>query len=105
MNKDERRIAPRVSISLPITFETPDGEIHRGTIENLSESGMLVVAESDVPLESNVRILFGNFEENRSFELQGHVVRSSPLGEYGVAFIEVNEDAREIVRKAMMREL
>jgi c-di-GMP-binding flagellar brake protein YcgR len=101
----ERRIAPRVSVSLPITFETEDGSIYRGTIENLSETGMLIVAEEQIPLETSVRIMFSKHYEDIAIELRGHVVRSSPLGQVGVAFIEVGETAREVVRKAMMREL
>jgi c-di-GMP-binding flagellar brake protein YcgR len=103
-NSVDRRIAARISVSLPITFETDDGTVHRGTIENLSESGMLVIAEDDVPIEAEVRILFGSTVTDASIELRGRVVRSSPLGAYGVAFIEVGDRAREAVRKAMMRE-
>lgn len=106
MTMRERRISPRISVSLPITFETVTGDVRRGTIENLSETGMLVMAEDELPLESEVRILFGSTTVmDRAIELRGRVVRSSPLGEYGVAFIEVGDHAREAVRKAMMREV
>ncbi len=104
MDVQERRRSPRISVSLPITFQTADGSVHVGTVENLSETGMLLVTNTAVPQDTSVRILFGDDDASHAIELQGSVVRSSPVGEFGISFVELSPRALEAIRHAMLRD-
>jgi c-di-GMP-binding flagellar brake protein YcgR len=104
MHVQERRRSTRISVSLPVIFQTADGSVASGTIENLSESGMLLVANADVPPNSEVRILFGEDNASHAIEIRGNVVRSSPIGEFGLSFIDLSARAMDAIRDAMMHE-
>ena len=104
MDTKERRRAPRIAVSLPVTFQTQDGNVHTGTIENLSETGMLLVTNTDVPADTAVRILFGDYDASHAVEVSGNVVRSSPVGEFGISFVELSQRALDAIRTSMMRE-
>lgn len=104
MDVKERRRAPRISVSLPVTFQTQDGSVHTGTVENLSETGMLLVTNTDVPQETDVRIMFGDYDASHAIEVSGSVVRSSPVGEFGISFIELSPRAVDAIRTAMTRD-
>jgi hypothetical protein len=104
MHVQERRRSTRVDVSLPVIFQSADGSVQSGTIENLSESGMLLVANADIPPNSEVRILFGEEDASHAIEIRGKVVRSAPLGEFGLSFIGLSARAVDAIRDAMMRE-
>ncbi len=104
MDVQDRRRSPRIAVSLPVTFQTHDGSVHAGTIENLSETGMLLVTNTDVKSETDIRILFGEYDASHAIEVRGNVVRSSPVGEFGISFVELAPRALDAIRAAMMRE-
>jgi len=104
MTHTERRAAPRISVSLPVQLQTERGDILHGTIENLSESGMLLVAHEELTIGSEVRVLFGYGKEDRTIEIQGRIVRSTPVGGFGVAFVTLGEQALAAIRSAMHAE-
>jgi len=57
----ESRRSPRVSTNMPFAFQFVDGkavlpEVHRGQIADISYSGMLVLSDTNVPVNSEIKL-------------------------------------------------
>jgi len=62
------------------------------------------VTNTDVPQDTSVRIMFGDDDATHAIEVSGNVVRSSPVGEFGISFVELSARAVDAIRSAMMRD-
>ena len=85
----ERRNAKRVEIRLPIVYRGPDGMPVRGTTENVSRRGMLLVVKQSAAPGSRVRVAITGVD-GREREVTGDVVRATPEGKIAVAFPETD---------------
>jgi hypothetical protein len=88
----ERRQAPRFNISLPVTFTVVDsGRLCVGMVDNISLGGVLLL--TDEPLEHDARIVIHiPIAIDATVNIDAAIVRTSSLGEVGVAFIALGED-------------
>jgi hypothetical protein len=82
----ERRHAKRISIRLPVVYRGPDGTAKRGTTENVSGRGMLLVAQA-LPAGTRLRVAVTG-PDGKERELVGEVVRSTPEGQIAVSITE-----------------
>jgi c-di-GMP-binding flagellar brake protein YcgR len=83
----ERRNAKRIEIRLPIVYRGPDGMPVRGTTENVSRRGMLLVVKQAAAPGSRVSVAVTGVD-GREREVTGEVVRATPDGKIAVAFPE-----------------
>jgi len=80
----ERRAAKRIAIRLPVVYRGPDGAPVRGTTENVSRRGMLIVARA-APQGARLRIAVTG-ADGREREVAGEVVRATDDGKLAVSF-------------------
>jgi len=88
----ERRQAKRIAIRLPVVVRGPDGTPMRGTTENVSRRGMLIVARAQ-PNGTQLRVAVTG-ADGRERELIGEVVRSTAEGRVAISIAE--HDAAEL---------
>jgi Tfp pilus assembly protein PilZ len=75
-------------------------------VSDLSETGVFVHTEERLPIGSDIELRFTVFpEEPVLFEGKGKVVRhgDDPPG-MGVNFVELDDTARDVVRKILLRD-
>jgi PilZ domain len=91
----ERRQAPRFNISMPVTFTRADsGRLCAATVDNISLGGVLLL--TDEPLEQETHIVIHiPIAVDATVNIDAAIVRTSNLGEVGVAFVSLGEDAME----------
>lgn len=89
--KPERRHYPRFNVKLPVEFTIfPDERrVYRATVDNISLAGVLLLTEEQ--LESGSRIVVHIPHDAGSLNIQARVVRASIVGEFGIAFVALNE--------------
>ena len=99
----ERRRYPRFNVKLPVEF-TIAGENRRcrATVDDISLAGVLLL--TDEPLEQGTLIVVHlPSPPERPLDIQAAVVRTSVVGELGVAFIELTESQLEQVSNFVER--
>jgi hypothetical protein len=91
----ERRQAPRFNISMPVTFNVAgSGRLCAAMVDNISLGGVLLL--TDEPLEHDARIVIHiPIAVDATVNIEAAIVRTSTLGEVGVAFISLGDDAME----------
>ncbi len=82
----ERRAAKRIAIRLPVVYRGPDGTPVRGTTENISRRGMLIVART-APEGARLRVAVTG-ADGREREVIGEVVRATADGKVALSFTE-----------------
>lgn len=89
---DERRRAPRFNISMPVTvLDAGTGRSFPATVDNISLGGVLLLV--DAPVESGGRLFIDlPIAVDMSMRIEASLVRSTDLGEFGVAFVSLTED-------------
>jgi c-di-GMP-binding flagellar brake protein YcgR len=97
-SEQERRTAQRVKVHFDVTFTTGDGTPMTGTVENISRTGVLLIAPVALASKTHVRITFTDPETKSRQTIQGEVVRSAPAGKFGVSFVETDAAALAFVR-------
>jgi hypothetical protein len=95
----ERRGGERVKVSLPVRYRTGNGPTRNGTIDNISRSGLLLVAGETFPEGTELTIVIDS--GGASHEISSVAVRSTAMGGFAVAFIEVGSSALDAVREAL----
>jgi hypothetical protein len=95
----DRRQAPRFNISLPVWFTiAPSGKLCAGMVDNISLGGVLLL--TDEPLVQETRItLHVPIAVDATVNIEAAVVRTSDLGEVGVAFIALGDEAMQRLRE------
>jgi c-di-GMP-binding flagellar brake protein YcgR len=96
--EQERRGAERVKIHLEVTFTAGDGTAMAGTVENISKTGVLLIAPVALASKTNVRITFTDPASKALQTIEGEVVRSAPAGKFGVSFVETDATALAFIR-------
>jgi len=91
----ERRQAPRFNISMPVTFtEAKSGRLCAAMVDNISLGGVLLL--TDEPLDQETRIVIHiPIAIDATVNIDAAIVRTSHLGEVGVAFISLGDDAMQ----------
>jgi hypothetical protein len=96
---NERRGAERVDVSIPVQFATEDGSVHSGVVENISETGLLLVTPERFPSDVTLRVLVDAAMSARPLEWRAMVGGSPPAGAFGVAFVTAAPNALRFVRE------
>jgi hypothetical protein len=91
----ERRQAPRFNISMAVTFSVAgSGRLCAGMVDNISLGGVLLL--TDEPLDQNDRIIIHiPIAMDTTVNIEAGIVRTSSLGEVGVAFMSLDDDAMQ----------
>jgi len=89
---DDRRRAPRFNISMPVTvYDAVTGRAFAATVDNISLGGVLLLL--DDPVEAGSRLFIDlPIAADMSMRIEASLVRSSDLGEFGVAFVSLTDD-------------
>ncbi len=91
----DRREAPRFNISLPVTFSIiSTGRICSGLVDNLSLGGVLLVTDERLDREENI-IIHLPIAHDTTVNVEASIVRTSNLGEVGVAFASLSDEAMQ----------
>ncbi len=94
----ERRAAERVKVHLEVTFTAGDGTPMTGSVENISKTGVLLIAPVALASKTHVRITFFDPDSKSRQTIEGEVVRSAPAGKFGVSFVETDAVALAFIR-------
>jgi hypothetical protein len=99
----DRRRYPRFNIKLPVEFTIVDEQRRcRAMVDNISLAGVLLL--TDEPLAQGARIIVhlpSNPDE--PLDVQSQVVRTSVVGEFGVAFVSMTLEEIERVTSFVER--
>lgn len=96
---DERRGDERVKVNLSVRYRQGDGPDRYGTIDNISRSGLLLVAGETFPEGTRLTIVLEGGDARH--EIASRIVRSTAMGGFAVAFVEVGPAALAFVREAL----
>lgn len=95
------RVAPRVPVNLPASFDAPDGPA-QGQILNLSGTGLFLSTEQILPLNRNVTVRFALTTGGKPISAGCRVVWTNAGGEgqryfkgMGLQFLQMRPAARE----------
>jgi hypothetical protein len=99
MSEPNRRAGERVKVSVPVRYRYADHPERTGTIDNISRSGLLLVAGETFPEDTVLTIVLGSGETRH--EITSRIVRSSAKGGFAVAFMELGSDALAYVLEAL----
>lgn len=90
--REERRRAPRFNISMPVTvLDAGTGRSYPATVDNISLGGVLLLL--DEPLAAGSRLFIDlPIAADLSMRIEASLVRSTDLGEFGVAFVSLTDD-------------
>lgn len=80
-----RRRSERQWVALPVHIITAKSSIE-GTTLNLSEHGMYVFTAADIPMNSEIEVVFRPPEEEESVQVSA-IVRRKVLYLYGIEFL------------------
>jgi len=91
----ERRQAPRFNLSMPVTFSIAgSGRLCAGMVDNISLGGVLLV--TDEPLNHTDRIVIHiPIAMDATMNIEAAIVRTSNVGEVGVAFMSLGDEAMQ----------
>ncbi len=94
MHADEnRRGAERVDRSIDVSFTVGSGMPHPGRVENISSTGVLLVADTPILPGTFLRISFTDPVKGTLHTIGGDVVRTAPHERVGIAFVEMDAAA------------
>jgi|SRR5215472_1258013 len=89
---NERRSAPRFNISMPVTvYDAVTGRAFAATVDNISLGGVLLLIDERIDAGSRLFIDLP-VAADMSMRIEASLVRSSDLGEFGVAFVSLTDD-------------
>ena len=88
----ERRQAPRFNISMPVTVsDAVTGRSYPATVDNISLGGVLLLL--DEPLAAGSRLFIHMpIAVDMTMRIEASLVRSSNMGEFGIAFLSLSDD-------------
>ena len=93
--KPDRRRYPRFNVKLPVEFTIGhEQRRYRATVDNISLAGVLLL--TDEQLENGTRITVHIPQQGgQALNVQAQIIRASVVGEFGVAFVSMSEEAIE----------
>ncbi len=107
----ERRKYPRLSIDLPLEYQTGSNpNEHGGLVLNASEAGLLLYSTGDMSIGTKLKItvLFPKGYELANFEVIGEIIWKNPDGSkgweayrYGLKFIQVSQQDHRKLRQVL----
>jgi hypothetical protein len=98
---NERRTAIRAKVDVAARFRREGENVDwAGRIDNISHSGLLLIAEQPLIEGARLRIAF-DAPNGTTHVLVGDVVRTAPMGKVGVSFVHVEESTLRYVRDAL----
>lgn len=71
----ERRKSPRFTINKKISVVFNNNENLEGTLDNISDSGCLIIFENDINVNLKDKVYFNLKSESSSMEFKGLVIR------------------------------
>ncbi|MBV8172497.1 MAG: PilZ domain-containing protein [Candidatus Eremiobacteraeota bacterium] len=91
----ERRQAPRFNISMPVTFTVAQsGRMCAGMVDNISLGGVLLLTDEQLAHGDRI-IIHIPITVDMTVTLEAVIVRTSSLGEVGVAFMSLDDEAMQ----------
>lgn len=88
----DRRRAPRFNISMPVTVaDAATGRSWPATVDNISLGGVLLLLEAQLPAGAHL-VLHLPIAADMTMRVEASLVRSSDVGEIGVAFVSLSDD-------------
>jgi len=91
----ERRQAPRFNISMPVTFSVAgSGRLCAGMVDNMSLGGVLLLTDEKLDQEQRI-VIHIPITADMTVNIEAAIVRTSNLGEVGVAFMSLGDDAMQ----------
>ena len=101
--KFERRRYPRFNVRLPIEFTiVAEGRRCRAMVDNVSLAGVLLL--TDEPLDQGTAVVVHMpAGKDGALDIPSKIVRTSVVGEFGVAFIGMTEEDVERISKMLER--
>ncbi len=97
---EERRIAPRFDLRVPVKYQHPT-IVGQGTTWNVSLSGVRIAGASfQIRVGAGVMVRFSFFPGSSDTWFRGDVVRHTSDG-FAVRFVELDPEHLEILRKAL----
>jgi hypothetical protein len=93
LSEPNRRGAGRVGVSVDVVFTIGSGPPRPGRVENISSSGILLVADTPILPGTFLRISFTDPVKWARHTIGGDVVRSEPHEKVGVCFVEMDAAA------------
>jgi PilZ domain-containing protein len=99
----DRRHYPRFNIKLPVEFTIVDEARRcRATVDNISLAGVLLL--TDEPLAQGTRVVVHlPAAAGTRIDVNAEIVRTSIVGEFGVAFVSMTEPEIERVTELVER--
>ncbi len=92
MSNSDRRCSPRFNISLAVTFSIKGrDELHIATVDNMSLGGVLLLTDESLAQGTEIVIRIP-LDENDTATVDATIVRTSSVGEFGVAFISLSDE-------------
>ena len=105
---EERRVAPRFELPIPVKIRRPDGFVADARIKNISATGCRIETSKFVPRigsQFSLKLLF--LAPNGSIRLRAQVVRHTGGGEFAARFLSLTprlEGALRMVLPALASE-
>ena len=91
----ERRQAPRFNISMPVTFSVAgSGRLCAGMVDNISLGGVLLVTDELLDRDDRI-VIHIPIALDTTMNIEAAIVRTSNVGEVGVAFMSLGDDAMQ----------
>jgi len=99
----DRRRYPRFNVKLPVEFTIVDERRRcRAMVDNISLAGVLLL--TDEPLAQGARVIVHlPSDPDAPLDVQSQVVRTSVVGEFGIAFVSMTIDEVERVTNFVER--
>jgi hypothetical protein len=96
-----RRGAERFDRLIDVSFTVGSGMPHPGRIENISSTGVLLVADSPILPGTFVRISFTDPVNGSLHTIGGDVVRTAPDERVGISFVEMDLAAIAFIERLL----
>lgn len=100
----DRRRYPRFNIKLQVEFSIVEGQQRRcrAMVDNISLAGVLLLTDEALPQGTRV-VVHLPAGEGESLDVQAAIVRTSTVGELGVAFVAMTAEELERVTALVER--
>ncbi len=97
----ERRVAPRFNVEVPIEYEYESSTRGTGFTENVSASGVLVeYASAEIPIDTELRMRFSFFHGSFDTVFTSSVVRYTEDG-FAARFVHLETAQLEVLHRVL----
>jgi hypothetical protein len=99
----ERRRAPRIPVSTPVSFDHPGGEDQHATLLDLGDGGTALQSERRLPPACKVYFQFSLPGQPQLVRLSGEVAWQDSSGRTGVRFVDVPQASRRLMQAWLLQ--